>query len=244
MAAKNTGIPYEWGVQAIFQAILDQERAKTIDVQHNVKLVGGPERTHECGVAQARMREKAAEAGLAERQRKERASIHDELCRLFAETDVWRRGKRLEAVMNRWCAAAGILVRDAFTVRGRQGEGVVEQIDGVIALQNHLYLVEMKWHSEPLGVEHVGLHMSRVSSRGAAVRGIFISASGSRTRPSRSAAITLAESCSPSASWKSSSRSAIVTEFSRRSWIGRLKPRSWTAIPSFGSCSDRSSVGR
>lgn len=129
-------------------------------------------------VREASMREKAAKAELAERQRRERASIRDELCGLFAEVDAWRRGKRLEAVMNRWCAAAGILVRYAFTVRGHQGEGVVEQIDGVISLRNHLYLVEMKWHAERLGVEHVGLHMSRVFSRGAAVRGLFISASG------------------------------------------------------------------
>lgn len=127
---------------------------------------------------EARMREKTAKAELAESQHRERAAIRDELCGLFAEADVWRRGKRFETVMNRWCAAAGLLVREAFTVRGHQGEGVVEQIDGVISIRNHLYLVEMKWHAERLGVEHVGLHMARVFSRGAAVRGLFISASG------------------------------------------------------------------
>lgn len=127
---------------------------------------------------ETRTREKAAKAEDAERQRRERASVRDELCGLFAERDVWRRGKRLEVVMNRWCSIVGILIREAFTVRGRHHEGVVEQIDGVISLKNDLYLVEMKWHAERLGVEPVSLHMARVFSRGAAVRGLFISASG------------------------------------------------------------------
>src|SRR5262245_28658186 len=36
----NTGIPYELIVQSIFQEILDQERAHTIQVKHNVELQG------------------------------------------------------------------------------------------------------------------------------------------------------------------------------------------------------------
>jgi hypothetical protein len=36
----NTGIPYELIVQSIFQEILDQERAHTIRVEHNVELKG------------------------------------------------------------------------------------------------------------------------------------------------------------------------------------------------------------
>ena len=30
-------------------------------------------------------------------------------------------------------------------LRGSEGEGVLEQIDGVIEFGGHLYLVEMKW---------------------------------------------------------------------------------------------------
>lgn len=95
---------------------------------------------------------------------------------LFSETDAWKRGKALEGVLNRLFHSYGILVREAFC-RVVRGEGIVEQIDGVIYLDGHLYLVEMKWHTEPLGVPHVSPHVVRVYNRGD-VRGIIISNSG------------------------------------------------------------------
>lgn len=50
MAAKNTGLPYERIVQAIFQAILDQDRAKNIVVEHDVKLTGKSGEQHQVDV--------------------------------------------------------------------------------------------------------------------------------------------------------------------------------------------------
>jgi restriction system protein len=38
----------------------------------------------------------------------------------------------LESVMNKLFKAYGILVKEAFTLRGDKGEGIIEQIDGVI----------------------------------------------------------------------------------------------------------------
>jgi hypothetical protein len=105
------------------------------------------------------------------------ASIQGDLFALFGETDPHRRGKSLEGVLNNLFGATGILITEAFTLRGNDGEGVVEQIDGVVEIDSHLYLVEMKWWSEPLGPGDVSQHLVRVFYRGHA-RGIFISTSG------------------------------------------------------------------
>jgi hypothetical protein len=62
-------------------------------------------------------------------------------------------------------------------VRRVDGQGIVEQIDGVVELDGRLYLVEVKWWHDPLGPGDVAQHLVRVFNRGHA-RGIFIAASG------------------------------------------------------------------
>ena len=84
------------------------------------------------------------------------------------------------------CAGAGliscsglafheILVRNAFSIKGACGEGVIEQIDGIVEIDGYLYLVEMKWWNSPIGTGEVSPHLVRVFSRGGQVRGLFIS---------------------------------------------------------------------
>jgi hypothetical protein len=129
--------------------------------------------------AENRQRREAAEARLeAVRQKKrELQELKDELFRLFPVTDVWARGKKLESVLNRLFKASEILVCESFTLRGDESQGIVEQIDGVVEIDGHLYLVEVKWWNEDLGPQDVALHQVRVFTRGH-TRGIFISASG------------------------------------------------------------------
>ncbi len=62
-------------------------------------------------------------------------------------------------------------------LRGNAGQGIVEQIDGVIALDGDLYLVEMKWWAEPLDLGEISHHLVRVFARGG-VRGFFIANPG------------------------------------------------------------------
>jgi restriction system protein len=113
-----------------------------------------------------------AEKQQQEQQRREvMAAVKADLFALFGEQNPHRRGKKLEGVLNRLFDTSGILIREAFAVTGSDGEGIVEQIDGEV------YLVEMKWWNEQLGVETVSQHLVRVFNRGQA-RGIFISASG------------------------------------------------------------------
>jgi restriction system protein len=113
----------------------------------------------------------------ARREARERIEqVKREFFALFAETDAHRRGRALEVALNRLFAAYGIQVREAFTLR-LDSTGAVEQVDGVVELGGHLYLVEMKWWNAPLGPGETAHHLVRVFSRDGA-RGIFISASG------------------------------------------------------------------
>lgn len=86
------------------------------------------------------------------------------------------RGRKLEAAMNNLFQAYGVLVRKAFHLVGDAGEGIVEQIDGIIELGGVLYFVEMKWYRNPVGKPEISEHLVRLMSR-AEVRGIFVSAS-------------------------------------------------------------------
>jgi hypothetical protein len=115
-------------------------------------------------------------AGKAQQLRTaKREAVKVDLFALFGETDSHKRGKALEGVLNRLFASHDILVREAFSIKGASGEGVIEQIDGVIEIDADLYLVEMKWWSSPLGPTEVAPHLVRVFNRGGQVRGLFIS---------------------------------------------------------------------
>lgn len=118
--------------------------------------------------------DKARLAAEKERQAK-LANVKSQLFALFAEPDAHKRGKALEAVLNSLFSVHGILVREAFTVKGRCGEGVIEQIDGLVEVDGQLYLVELKWWNTALGTADVSPHIVRVFGRGGQARGLFIS---------------------------------------------------------------------
>jgi restriction system protein len=112
----------------------------------------------------------------AAQERKEKIqAISRDLFALFSEADAHRRGKALEGILNRLFAAYEMLVRESFTIKGACGEGVIEQIDGVVEIDGDLFLVEMKWWNKPLGTNEISPHLVRVYGRGAQAKGIFIS---------------------------------------------------------------------
>ena len=131
-------------------------------------------------------RQKEREHRLAEqeriaREKQERISMieaaKNEFYALFGSADpAQTRGKKLEAALNGLFHAYGILVREALHLVGDDGEGIVEQIDGVIELKGQLFFVEMKWLKDPLGKAQISQHLVRLMGR-AEGRGIFISAS-------------------------------------------------------------------
>jgi restriction system protein len=121
---------------------------------------------------------KEHEQGAARRERKAKIeSAKAEFYSLFAENlSAQARGKMLEAALNNLFKAYGILIKEAFHLVGSDGEGIVEQIDGVIEVNGLLYFVEMKWYTTRIGVPEISQHLVRLMSR-AEARGIFISAS-------------------------------------------------------------------
>lgn len=126
---------------------------------------------------QARLKEEKAKQSAERKRHEELADVKSNLFALFSEKDTHKRGKALEAVLNRLFALDGILIKEAFTIKGNEGEGIIEQIDGVIEIDGQIYLVEMKWWEKPLGPGEVSQHLVRVFSR-AQAGGIFISSSG------------------------------------------------------------------
>jgi restriction system protein len=120
--------------------------------------------------------EKKKVAQLNERKAK-LAEVKRDLFSLFGQSDPQSRGKKLEDVLNRLFRTSGILVRESFVRVSPTGEGIIEQIDGVIELDGEIYLIEMKWWDKPLGTGEVSHHLVRVFTRSCA-RGILISYSG------------------------------------------------------------------
>lgn len=130
------------------------------------------ERERESHKARADAERKTQEA----RERREKIQgVAKDLFALFGEPNAQKRGKALEGVLNRLFEAYGMSVREAFTVKGSPGEGVIEQIDGVVEIDGDLYLVEMKWWNSPIGTGEVSPHIVRIFNRGLQVKGIFIS---------------------------------------------------------------------
>ncbi len=159
----------------------DQLKAKGLvaEIRRVINVKDSFTRMHQERDAEKKRHQDQQQAKLSEIQKRKSAmaAIKTEFYALFAESNPHKRGKALEGTLNRLFKTAGISVREAFSLKGSQCEGIVEQIDGVIEIDGEIYLVEMKWWSEPLGVGDVSQHLVRVFHRGHA-RGIFISAMG------------------------------------------------------------------
>jgi hypothetical protein len=153
-------------------------RGLVAEIQDLVRTKTWLHEVREAKTAERRSHMAEGEAALEARRQHEAelARIHQGLVRLIAASSPQARGKALEPLLNALFRAYGILLRDDFTVRV-EGVGVVEQVDGAVEFDGHVYLVEMKWHAEALGKEHIDSHMMRLVTRPEA-RGIVVSASG------------------------------------------------------------------
>jgi restriction system protein len=103
-------------------------------------------------------------------------SIKNSLYALFTEQNAQKRGKALERVLNDYFKEYHILVKEDFKRTGETGDGIIEQIDGIVDVDNTIYLVEMKWKKDPIGSDDIYAHLGRIYHRTNA-HGIFISAS-------------------------------------------------------------------
>jgi restriction system protein len=111
------------------------------------------------------------------KKKAERDAVKDEFYSLFGEENPNIRGKKLENALNRIFEHYEVLLKEAFSRRGEYGDGVIEQIDGVIEIDNFIFFVEMKWHKSTIGINDIHAHLGRIYHR-AQAHGIYISASG------------------------------------------------------------------
>lgn len=94
---------------------------------------------------------------------------------IFSMEDPIRRGKLLEGALNDLFNAYDLLLRESFKRTDETIKGTVEQLDGVVELDNEVYLAEMKWLKDPVGIDDVSHHLVRIYHRGSS-RGMFFSA--------------------------------------------------------------------
>ncbi|HIH93476.1 TPA: restriction endonuclease [Methanosarcina acetivorans] len=122
------------------------------------------------------IREKEAALVAEKKKKQERIKrVQADLSSLLKSENPHKRGKDLEKVLNELFACYGILVRDSFVIKGDCSEGIIEQIDGAIELDNAYYIVEMKWWKNTIGRPEVIDHIVRIANRGGQVRGLYIS---------------------------------------------------------------------
>ncbi len=124
-----------------------------------------------------RISESEEKAKNIEKRNLEFDSVKKDLFSLFSETNPQKRGKILEIVLNRLFKLDNILIRESFTIQNDESGKIGEQIDGVIALDGQVYLVEMKWLKDPVGKGDISNFLVNIFNRGQ-TRGFFISASG------------------------------------------------------------------
>ena len=103
--------------------------------------------------------------------------IKKDLYPLFTMENKQKRGKLLENVLNSYFSHFEILIKEDFKIVSEGGDGIFEQIDGIIEQDNQIFLVEMKWLKDAVSVNDIYTHLGRIYHRTNA-HGIYISASG------------------------------------------------------------------
>ncbi|WP_214654095.1 restriction endonuclease [Pseudomonas triticifolii] len=81
------------------------------------------------------------------------------------------RGYAFEAFLKNLFDAFQLAAREPFRLRG-------EQIDGSFELDNEVYLLEAKWHGQPIGVADLHTFHGKIEQKAAWTRGLFVSNSG------------------------------------------------------------------
>ena len=157
---ENDAMAARGGVAAIKELVaLKDNVTRTIDAARTMR---------EQAIADAEKR-----ASEIRKKRADRDAISVDLGVLFTLQDPVARGKALEILLNRLFVVEGISVRQPFRLVSTDGDGVLEQVDGVIEFDGNHYLVEIKWWNAALTVGDVAQHMMRVFHRGQG-RGLFI----------------------------------------------------------------------
>ena len=157
----------------------DREKAKlrVFEIRGLVNLKDSVTKIALAEEQERRLRVESARRGAEEKEdRQRRSATHlRELKSLFQLEKGPARGRAAEEVFTKILEASGMQVREPFTLRLPDGKPL-EQIDGALSIDGHIYLVEIKWQDEAVGTDLTAQHLVRVYSRSDA-RGIMFSAS-------------------------------------------------------------------
>ncbi|MBN8568804.1 MAG: restriction endonuclease [Ignavibacteria bacterium] len=127
--------------------------------------------------AQQRIEENKKRLEVISKKKEDIRKVKLDFYSLFGESNHQLRGKKLESVLNSLFRAYNILIKEDFKRNGSNDEGILEQIDGIIEINNKIFFVEMKWTKDKISSDSIFAHLGRVYHRSAA-QGIYISASG------------------------------------------------------------------
>ncbi|MCW7494848.1 restriction endonuclease [Leptospira sp. 2 VSF19] len=159
----------------------DQLKAKGLvsEIQKIVNVKDSFTRMSQERERESNIRKKEYDSKMKELQKdkENRDQIKNEFFLLFSEQNAAKRGKQLEIVLNKYFALYQILLKEDFRRTGEPGDGIIEQIDGIIEIDNQIFLAEMKWKKDSIGSDDIYAHLGRIYHR-ANAHGIFISASG------------------------------------------------------------------
>jgi hypothetical protein len=81
------------------------------------------------------------------------------------------RGYAFEGFLKGLFDTFGLAAQEPFRLRG-------EQIDGSFQLASEIYLLEAKWHGQPIGVAELHTFHGKIEQKAAWTRGLFVSNSG------------------------------------------------------------------
>lgn len=98
------------------------------------------------------------------------AAIKAELLRI-SSLGAQARGFAFEGFLKSLFDAFGLAAQEPFRLRG-------EQIDGSFQLGSDTYLLEAKWHGQPIGVGDLHTFHGKIEQKAAWTRGLFVSNSG------------------------------------------------------------------
>jgi hypothetical protein len=99
-----------------------------------------------------------------EELKKEFFALHD-------HKDRQRAGLKLEKVLNRLFVLHGLSPREPFRVTG-------EQIDGSFELDYEVYLLEAKWHQDPIPESDLLVFRGKIEGKSKYTRGVFLAVNG------------------------------------------------------------------
>ena len=159
----------------------DQLKAKGLvsEIQKVVNVKDSFTRMKQERENESNKRKKEYQKKIKEVQKKKESleKTKNDLYALFSEKNAQKKGLLLEKVLNNYFKTFEILVKEDFKRTGEPGDGIIEQIDGIIEVDNQIYLVEMKWKKDAISSNDIYAHLGRIYHRSNA-HGIFISSSG------------------------------------------------------------------